>query len=142
PANVTHTAFYLQRDCVNFASYVSNKNRTVAMPHTTSTTADELPSSSPDGAYIAFDSNADIYLVKADGTGLLRVTRDRSTDIMPRRRPAPWSPRAGPGPDDDRAALAVGAGELQRRLGQGPADLDSAAPDGRHRDAGASGSPD
>jgi TolB protein len=59
------------------------------VPLTSSSTPDELPSWSSDGGYIAFDSDADIYIVKPDGTGLLRVTSGRSTDIMPRWRPGP-----------------------------------------------------
>ena len=46
---------------------------------------------SPDGTQIAFEGtaegNTDIYVVNSDGTGLLRLTRDPSTDQFPT-----WSP--------------------------------------------------
>jgi TolB protein len=48
---------------------------------------DVNPVFSPDGARIAFASNADgnseIYVMRADGTGLLRLTRDRAEDQFP-----------------------------------------------------------
>jgi Tol biopolymer transport system component len=43
--------------------------------------------SSPDGDYLAFqgerDGNFEIYVVKADGGGLRRLTRDESADNWP-----------------------------------------------------------
>ena len=49
------------------------------------------PAFSPDGRRIAFSSNADgnweIYVVNSDGSGMLRVTRDRASDSNPG-----WSP--------------------------------------------------
>jgi TolB protein len=52
---------------------------------------DVYPVFSPSGKRIAFVSNADgnpeIYVMNADGTGLLRLTRDPADDITPR-----WSP--------------------------------------------------
>lgn len=46
------------------------------------------PSFSPDGKQIVFYSNADgnpeIYLMNSDGTGLLRVTRNKAEDTTPR----------------------------------------------------------
>ena len=52
---------------------------------------DVYPSYSPDGSRIAFMSNADgnweIYMINADGTGLIRLTRDPAADSDPS-----WSP--------------------------------------------------
>src|SRR6185369_16862140 len=52
---------------------------------------DIYPSYSPDGSRIAFMSNTDgnweIYLMNADGSHLIRVTRDTTTDAEPS-----WSP--------------------------------------------------
>ena len=49
---------------------------------------DTFPAFSPDGKYIAFvsetDGNAEIYLMKADGGGLFRVTRSAAEDVAPR----------------------------------------------------------
>ena len=49
------------------------------------------PTFSPDGNRIAFTSNADgnmeIYVMNADGSGMIRVTRDRGEDTSPA-----WSP--------------------------------------------------
>jgi TolB protein len=57
----------------------------------TDTFTDELPTWSPDGTKIAFDSsrsgNNQIYVMNADGSGLIRVTNDSSTDWG-----AAWSP--------------------------------------------------
>ena len=53
--------------------------------------ADVCPAFSPDGKQIVFssntDGNAEIYIMNADGTGLLRITRNPAEDISPR-----WSP--------------------------------------------------
>jgi TolB protein len=56
------------------------------------TIADVLPAWSPDGRRIAFTSNRggqlDVYLVNADGSGLMRLTRARrAIDVAPA-----WSP--------------------------------------------------
>jgi Tol biopolymer transport system component/DNA-binding winged helix-turn-helix (wHTH) protein len=52
---------------------------------------DVYPVFSPDGRHIAFASNADgnseIYLMNADGSGLLRLTRDPAEDAQPS-----WAP--------------------------------------------------
>ncbi|MEO6334890.1 MAG: winged helix-turn-helix domain-containing protein [Pyrinomonadaceae bacterium] len=52
---------------------------------------DGTPSFSPDGRRIAFSSNSDgnseIYMMNADGSGRLRITRDLADDVSPR-----WSP--------------------------------------------------
>ena len=52
---------------------------------------DTHPSYSPDGSRIAFvstaDGNSEIYLMNADGSGILRLTRDPAEDIQPS-----WSP--------------------------------------------------
>ncbi len=49
--------------------------------------ADIYPVFSPDGKHIAFasntDGNAEIYLMNADGTGLLRLTRNLANDSTP-----------------------------------------------------------
>ncbi len=49
--------------------------------------AEAYPSFSPDGKQIVFSSNTDgnseIYLMNADGTGLLRVTRNQAEDTTP-----------------------------------------------------------
>ncbi len=42
---------------------------------------------SPDGRRIVFDANEEIYVVKADGTGLRRLTRNRVADVSPT-----WTP--------------------------------------------------
>ena len=57
------------------------------MKLTNSAVPDELPTWSPDGQYIAFDSDADLYMMKADGTGLRRLTSGNQTDVM-----AHWQP--------------------------------------------------
>lgn len=48
---------------------------------------DVTPTFSPDGTRIAFSSNADgnseIYIMRSDGSGLLRLTRDRAEDLNP-----------------------------------------------------------
>jgi Tol biopolymer transport system component/TolB-like protein/Tfp pilus assembly protein PilF len=50
--------------------------------------SDSQPAVSPDGKQIAFcsntDGNAEIYLMNADGTGLLRITRNLAEDNTPR----------------------------------------------------------
>ena len=55
------------------------------------TTYDERPAYSPDGARIAFrtnrDGNQEIYDVAADGTGVTRLTDDPATDTDPDWRP-------------------------------------------------------
>src|SRR5688572_2305545 len=51
----------------------------------------EMPSVSPDGQWLAFDSdrngNSDIYKVRTDGTGLEQLTHDAADDFRPM-----WSP--------------------------------------------------
>ena len=58
-----------------------------------------LPAWSPDGSRIAFvsdrDGSVDIYAMKADGTGVTRLTRDAAWDLFPA-----WSP------DGSRIALS------------------------------------
>jgi len=54
---------------------------------TTSTLSDELPAWSPDGRYIAFDRDADLYVMNADGSSVQQLTRGGETDIMPRWQP-------------------------------------------------------
>jgi Tol biopolymer transport system component len=60
---------------------------------------DEPPSWSPDGTRIAFgrnhDDNTDVYVISANGTGLVRLTSDPASDSQPS-----WSP------DGDRIAFA------------------------------------
>ena len=50
-----------------------------------------MPKWSPDGTHIAFDGNAgdgwEIFLIKPDGTGLTRLTRNDTLDAN-----ASWSP--------------------------------------------------
>ncbi|MEM1029602.1 MAG: hypothetical protein AAGN82_04590 [Myxococcota bacterium] len=57
---------------------------------------DEQPSWSPDGLWIAFSSNRggnpDVYMARADGTGLRRLTQDPAPDWLPR-----WIPAASEG---------------------------------------------
>jgi Tol biopolymer transport system component len=52
---------------------------------------DAWPAWSPDGARLAFvsdrDSNREIYLANADGTGQTRLTNDPNPDLSPE-----WSP--------------------------------------------------
>lgn len=52
---------------------------------------DIYPAYSPDGKHVAFvgkgDGNSEIYLMNADGTGLVRLTRDLAEDTEPS-----WSP--------------------------------------------------
>ena len=49
--------------------------------------SDVNPVFSPDGLRIAFvsngDGNSEIYLINADGSGLLRLTRDPAEDVQP-----------------------------------------------------------
>jgi len=46
-----------------------NGDATGAVPLTSSSTPDELPSCHRTAGYIAFDSDADIYIVSRTGTG-------------------------------------------------------------------------
>ena len=48
---------------------------------------DSLPAFSPDGKQITFvsqaDGNSEIYVINADGSGLLRLTRNQAEDTSP-----------------------------------------------------------
>jgi TolB protein len=48
---------------------------------------DNMPGFSPDGSHIVFvatsDGNAEIYLMKADGTGLVRITHTMEDESSP-----------------------------------------------------------
>jgi TolB protein len=58
---------------------------------TTTASGAGRPSFSPDGTRIAFgptrNGNDDIYLIKADGTGEVRLTADPALDVTPRFGP-------------------------------------------------------
>ncbi len=49
--------------------------------------SDESPALSPDGSKIAFassrDGNQEIYLMNADGTGLINLTQNKASDFLP-----------------------------------------------------------
>jgi TolB protein len=68
------------------------------------------PAWSPDGSRIAFtsdrDGSVDIYAMNADGSGVTRLTNDRSWDLLPK-----WSP------DGSRIALMSNRDALARRDG-------------------------
>ena len=47
----------------------------------------ELPAWSPTGDRLAYDSDGDIWLVWADGTSAVRITKQLASDYSPRWRP-------------------------------------------------------
>lgn len=53
---------------------------------------DEMPAWSPDGRYLVFASNrsgdTDLYLARADGTGIIQLTNAKGADWLPRWVPA------------------------------------------------------
>lgn len=62
--------------------------RTIAVSDVTTGDSDRSPTWSPDGRYLAFSSGvhdgADIYVVRADGSGVARLTYAHGPDWLPR----------------------------------------------------------
>jgi len=76
----------LERVAFDSATEKLGREAKLILPVTTA-----VPSESPDGrwlAYMSFEPQEDIYVVKTDGTGLRQLTNDRFRDRAPT-----WSPR-------------------------------------------------
>ena len=83
----TKIAFVSDRDDNNEV-YVMNADGTGVARLTTNLTADEQPAWSPEGNRLAFDSDGEVWVIQADGSGLTQVTHSQFTlDFMPRWRP-------------------------------------------------------
>src|SRR5213592_1872984 len=72
----------------DFAIFVMNADGSGVRQLTDPSVPDELPAWSPEGNRLAFDSDGDLWVIQADGSGLTRVTHSQFTlDFMPRWRP-------------------------------------------------------
>jgi sugar lactone lactonase YvrE len=70
--------------------YIMNADGSGQRPLTNTSADDTLPSWSPDGKEIAFARDASIYKIRADGSGLVRLT---NSDVRPGEDYSPdWSP--------------------------------------------------
>ncbi len=97
-STVDRIAFSTDRDG-NFEIYVMKADGTSLVNLTNNPAADGTPAWSPDGAKIAFQTDrdaapgcsprcpSDIYVMKADGTGLVNLTNNPASDEVPA-----WSP--------------------------------------------------
>jgi hypothetical protein len=91
PAN--KIAFHSNRDTggTTYEIYTMNANGTGVTRLTNNSVDDTMPSWSPDGSKIVFDSmrdgNSEIYVMNADGTNQTRLTYDPAGDFDPT-----WSP--------------------------------------------------
>ena len=68
-----------------------NANGSAVTNLTNAASMDRYPVWSPDGKYIAFETNRDgnleIYVMKADGTQVMKLTNDPAQDTSPS-----WAP--------------------------------------------------
>lgn len=80
-----------RRSSVRVATLDRRTGKTIAVRAITGGDADRSPAWSPDGLYLAFSSgdgdDVDIYVVRADGTGVARLTQAPGPDWLPRWMP-------------------------------------------------------
>ena len=67
--------------------FVMNADGTGVVQVTSASVGAEYPSWSPDGAYLAFDSDFHIWVVKPDGSDAREITGGTVEDHFPRWRP-------------------------------------------------------
>jgi TolB protein len=81
-------AFVARSDSAKSRIFVWDAERDVAVALTAGEAVDDMPAFSPDGRYLAFVSDRsgqpDLWLMRADGSGAVRVARDPGQRWLPR----------------------------------------------------------